>query len=215
MKAFISYHHSERAVAGRLQRLLADCDVEAFMAHQDISVSEEWRGTILRELGNADIFIALISRDYDSSPWCVQEAGIAVYRQMPMIQFSLDSTIPAGFAASFQAARIDPADLSLEHLIPGLMRGMPPIGAGIVIELIRRSGTFRRAESNFRSILPYADRLSEDQMRDLLMAARENNQIHHATLCAQEYLPPLLAEHGGLIDEEDLQFLLDVCAKYE
>ena len=79
IRAFISYQTSEKHVAGAIQRVLDEVGIPGFLAHKDIEVSVEWRERILQELRQASLFISLLSERYFSSPWCVQESGIAAY----------------------------------------------------------------------------------------------------------------------------------------
>ena len=78
--AFISYQTSDKVIAGRVKNVLLTVRIDSFLAHEDIHVSEEWRLKILEEISKADIFIPLLSKNYHESPWCVQEAGIAAFR---------------------------------------------------------------------------------------------------------------------------------------
>jgi hypothetical protein len=59
VRAFISYAHHDRGFAGQAQRLLAAVGIDAFLAHEDLEVSEEWRGRLLQELGRCHLFVQL------------------------------------------------------------------------------------------------------------------------------------------------------------
>jgi len=67
MYAFISYQSADKVIAGKVKNLLAGVGIPAFMAHEDINVSEEWRLKILEEIGKADLFVSLWSKNYGSS----------------------------------------------------------------------------------------------------------------------------------------------------
>ena len=64
MYAFISYQTDDRLVAGKVKSLLLESGIRSFMAHEDVSVSEEWRLKILEEMGKAEIFVSLWSKNY-------------------------------------------------------------------------------------------------------------------------------------------------------
>ena len=54
MFAFLGYQTSDKHAAGEVQDLLKDLGIKAFLA-QDIEVSHEWRGAILREIKKVDL----------------------------------------------------------------------------------------------------------------------------------------------------------------
>ncbi len=121
--AFISYQTNERHVAARVHNALASVDIQSFMAHEHIQVSEEWRLRILQEISVCDIFLCILSQAYLASPWCVQESGISAVRGgMTIIPLSIDGTIPPGFIGNIQSTRVDPNTLWLNDLIPGLAK---------------------------------------------------------------------------------------------
>jgi len=213
--AFISYQTDDKHVAGRIRDVLSGGGIESFLAHEDIEVSDEWRVKILEEIGKADIFICLLSKSYFGSPWCVQETGIAAFREdMTVIPLSIDGSIPQGFISNIQSTKINPDQITIKDLLPGLLKHNLSKGIDLMIEIIGGSGSFRSAEANFGLILPYIGDLSDEQMKSLLEKVITNKQIHHANLCAHDYIPPLLESHGHLLDESDLEFLKDVCARY-
>lgn len=213
--AFISYQTADREVAGKIKDLLSTVGISAFLAHEDINVSEEWRLKILEEIGKADLFICLLSRNYLASPWCVQESGIAAFKnEMTIIPLSLDGTIPIGFISHVQSTKIDPPTVSIKNLLPGLIKYDFQMGIDMIIKSIKASRSFRGAEANFELVLPYLGKMNNEQMKALLETAASNNQVHHAGACAHDYIPPLLESHGHLLNQEDLEFLQNVCARY-
>jgi hypothetical protein len=56
--------------------------------------------------------------------------------------------------------------------------------------------------------------MSDAQTISLLEKVAANGQVHHAGLCAHQYIPPLLEQYGHLIAPDTLQFLKDTCARY-
>lgn len=213
--AFLSYQTADKDVAGQVKRLLAEADIEAFLAHEDIDVSVEWRLKILEKIGKANIFICLLSKNYLQSPWCVQESGIAAFRTgMTVVPLSLDGTNPTGFVANFQAVRVQPDKITLRDLLPAFFKLDFDTGVELTTELIGRSGNYRTAEQNFQLILPHISKMSRTQIKSLLQRAADNDQVHHASLCANQYLPPLLKSHGRFLAPKTRSFLKEICARY-
>ncbi|MHB1669226.1 toll/interleukin-1 receptor domain-containing protein [Thiomonas sp.] len=213
--AFLSYQTADKAAAAQVKAVLSGVGISAFLAHEDIAVSEEWRLKILEEIGKASIFVGLLSKNYFQSPWCVQESGIAAYRSdMTVIPLSLDGTIPQGFISNFQSVKVDPDRITIRDLIPGFLKHDFSAGVELITDLIGRSGGFRSAEANFQLLLPHVPKMTDEQIKVLLERAAENNQVHHASLCARDYLPPLLKSHGHLLKRTTRSFLKKVCAQY-
>ena len=213
--AFISYQTADKLVAGEIKDILESVGITSFLAHEDIGVSEEWRIKILDEIGAADLFVSVLSNNYYSSPWCIQESGIAAYRNnLTIIPLSIDGSIPKGLFANIQSTKIEPGKISITDLLPGLIKFDFNQAVDEIIEMIGESGSFRGAEANFEMILPHLDGLTPDQNKRLLEHAARNNQIHHAGLCATEYLPPLIDKHGHLLDSETKEFLQGICDQY-
>jgi hypothetical protein len=215
MYAFVSYRTADKAVAGRVRDVLAGLGIEAFLAHEDIHVSEEWRLKILREIGRADLFIAILSKNYFRSAWCIQESGIAAFRKgMTIVPLSIDGTIPRGFLSHIQSSKIDPKRPWQADLFPGIAKRNLSFVIDKITKMIEGSRSYRSAEANFETILPYLSRAKNAQILRLLEVSAENNQVYHASKCAREYLPPLLESHGHLLKAETRKFLEDRCEEY-
>jgi hypothetical protein len=102
LRVFISHVHTAKAQAAGLRQALQQYAISAFVAHEDIETSDEWREEILRSLMSMDAFVAIIAPDFNSSKWTDQEAGIAVARDVLMIPINRGEN-PYGFLAKYQA----------------------------------------------------------------------------------------------------------------
>ena len=214
-KAFLSYQTNDKVVAGRVKDALRGVGIEAFLAHEDIHVSQEWRLKILEEIGIAELFICLLSKNYFQSAWCVQESGIAAFRPgLPIIPLSLDGTIPQGFIAHLQSVKIDQDSISIDDLLPAFMTHSFSKGIAILIDRIAGSRNYRGAEANFQKILPFISKMTGEQVKSLLDKVADNDQVYDAALCARDYIPPLLKLHGRLLKPKTRKFLKDTCARY-
>jgi hypothetical protein len=201
MYAFVSYQTDDKVVAGKVKAVLEGLGIPAFLAHEDIGVSEEWRIKLLQELAKADLFVALLSKSYFQSIWCTQESGIAAFKKkMLIVPFSLDGTVPQGFMGHIQSTKIDPANPLPTDILPGIAKRNLAFVIDMLTTEISKSGSFRGAEWDFQQILPYLPKATNDQIVRLLTVSADNGQVCHAQLCASRYLPPLLASHGDLLD---------------
>jgi hypothetical protein len=100
-RVFISHVHTSKLQAGGLHEALQRYGISAFVAHEDIDTSDEWREEILRALMSMDAFVAILSPDFSTSKWTDQEVGVAVARGVLMIPIDRGLT-PYGFLAKYQ-----------------------------------------------------------------------------------------------------------------
>ena len=214
MLAFMSYQTEDRHMAAAVAKLLMSLGVGCFMAHEHIEVSVQWRDEILRQIGLADLFVPILSQRYYASIWCKQESGIAAFRAMTIIPLSMDGSIPQGAINHIQSTRIENDRPTLQQVLPGLASREVSFAIDGITKIIDRSGNYRAAEANFQLILPYLARATDSQIVNLLTVSERNGQICHASLCAREYLPPLMRSHGHLLQGDVRDRLNQVLAQY-
>jgi hypothetical protein len=101
-RVFVSHVHTAKLQAGALRRALHRYAISAFVAHEDIETSDEWREEILRALMSMNAFVAIITPDFSTSKWTDQEVGIAVARDVPLIPINKGEN-PYGFLSKYQA----------------------------------------------------------------------------------------------------------------
>jgi len=107
MIAFISYSYLDRHHARQTKRVLEDVGVAAFLAHEDLKVSEEWKNRIIEELKICHLFIPLLSKNFRRSKWAPQEVGFIVSRpEVRIAPLSIDETTPFGFIEHLQSGRM-------------------------------------------------------------------------------------------------------------
>jgi hypothetical protein len=215
MYAFLSYQTNDKSIAARVRSILEDLGISSFLAHEDIAVSEQWRLAILAEIGKADLFVAILSKSYYESFWCIQESGIAAFRKrMLIVPLSIDGAVPLGFFGHIQSTKIDPESPRVTDIFPALAKRDVGFVIDKIIDIIGTSGSYRRAEANFELLFPYLTKVNDQQIVRLLQKAAANAQISNAGLCAQKYLPPLMKSHGALLDKNTRQNLEETLARY-
>jgi hypothetical protein len=214
MLAFMSYQTEDRLAAAAVAHMLEGLGIQTFMAHEHIEVSVQWRDEILRQLGLADLFVPILSQRYYVSIWCKQESGIAAFRRMTMIPLSADGSIPQGFMGHIQSSLLQGLQPTYQQIFPGLAAHDITFTINAIINIISRSGNFRGAEYNFQLLLPYLNRATDAQIVQLLNACHRNGQVHHASLCARDYIPPLMRSHGHFLQPQTRTELEQVLAQY-
>lgn len=104
IKVFISHRDTYKIHAHNIKKLLERIGISSFVAHDDISPTEEWQKEILIALQSMDIFLAYISNDFFASFWTNQEVGFALGRNIPILPFKVNMD-PNGFISNIQAKK--------------------------------------------------------------------------------------------------------------
>lgn len=113
IEIFFSYATEDKALAGSIAAILIKRDIDVFLAHEDIEISEEWRKEILNHLMNDNTLIALLTPNYEKSVWANQEAGYMMGkggRNIPLIAGETDIK-NFGFLESFQGIQVEEENL--------------------------------------------------------------------------------------------------------
>lgn len=206
--AFISYSHVDRKYGAQAKSVLADVGIEAFLAHDDLHVSDEWRTRIIQELKCCDLFVPLLSENFLASKWAPQEVGFIISRpKVTIAPISLDGTTPFGFISHVQSRRIGKDGITLELLVDPLAERMPRKILPGLIRIASDAGSFRYAEARMAPLVPYFRRLRPDQAQALAEASVRNGQIWSAKLCRTEYLPEFVRHQAKNIASKTLRAL--------
>jgi hypothetical protein len=152
--AFISYSNKDRKFGALVKSVLAEVGIEAFLAHDDLHVSDEWRERIIEELKRCDIFVALLSSNFVESKWAPQEVGFIISRpEVAIAPISLDGTTPFGFISHVQSRTITKDGITRELLIEPLAKRIPRKIVPGLIQIVADAGNFRSAE--VRMLCPF------------------------------------------------------------
>jgi hypothetical protein len=206
--AFISYSHEDAEYAGQAKRVLAEVSINAFLAHEDLNVSEQWRERILEELRRCDLFVALFSAHFLSSIWGLQEVGFIVARPEVMVApLSIDGTVPCGFVSHLQSRRIPRDGISRALLVEPLAAHRPRMILPGLIRIAGDAGGYREAEARMRPLVPLFPIFTTAEAEALASASVSNGQIWGAQRCRGEYLPELIRVQGANLKPETLRAL--------
>jgi hypothetical protein len=102
LEFFLSYHHDDKILAGKVQHEIKRRGSEAFLAHEDIPVSKTWRNEILSHLRSCNALIAIVTASFPSSDYAGQEVGMVMGKGKPVVSLVFGGTLP-GFLESLQA----------------------------------------------------------------------------------------------------------------
>jgi hypothetical protein len=105
IKMFISHLTSNKNRMSALKASLANWGISAFVAHEDIQASREWRDEVEAGLETMEIFVAVVEPGFKESDWCTQEVGYALGRKVDIIPLKAGLD-PFGFFGKYQGIPI-------------------------------------------------------------------------------------------------------------
>lgn len=122
LEIFVSYSAKDRAVAARVANLIRLGGAEAFLAHETIEVSAEWRSEILKHLRQCSAIFCLITKNFLESEWTQQEAAFAMARGVKVVPLLFNELRAPGFIETFQGKRV--TDNNLERIVNESVQGI-------------------------------------------------------------------------------------------
>jgi hypothetical protein len=171
-RLFLSHKSEVKKETAALKEKLQMFGVSCFVAHEDIHPTQEWQDEIENALASMDGFAALLTEHFHESPWTDQEVGYALARGVPMIAVRLERD-PYGFIGKFQALATT-WDACAERLVRLLLRHDRMFNA--YVQALRRCTSFENGNT-LAKILPDLERLSVQQIDDLLSAYNESTEL--------------------------------------
>ena len=104
-RIFVSHLSSNRERMSAMKVNLANWGASAFIAHEDIEASREWRDEVEAGLESMEVLVAVVEPGFKESGWCAQEVGYALGRKIDIIPLraGLD---PFGFFGKYQGIQI-------------------------------------------------------------------------------------------------------------
>ena len=206
--AFVSYSHVDRKFGQQVKVVLGEVGIDAFLAHEDMETSEQWRDRILSELYRCDLFVPLLSKNFLESKWAPQEVGFIASRpEVTIAPLSIDGTIPFGFLSNVQSSPIRDNVITRELLVEPLVRRFPRKFLPGLIRIAGEAGNYRYAEQTMLALAQYFPLFTEEEAQALAEASVSNRQIWDASLCQIKYLPEFILVQGRNLKPETLRAL--------
>jgi hypothetical protein len=134
LEVFISYSSKDKSIAAKVSTAIRLAGGEAFLAHETIKVSTEWRTEILKQLRTCPVIFCLITKNFLDSEWTQQEAGFAMARGMRVVSLIFNGIRPPGFIEAFQGIHVTFDNLErvvkdlAESIKNNLMTASKPVG---------------------------------------------------------------------------------------
>ena len=206
--AFVSYSHVDRKFGQQAKDVLGEVGIVAFLAHEDMETSEEWRDRILSELRRCDLFVPLLSKNFLESKWAPQEAGFIASRpEVAIAPLSIDGTIPFGFLSNVQSSPIRDNVITRELLVEPLVTRFPRKILPGLIRIAGEAGNYRYAEKTMLALAQHLSLFTAEEAQALAEASVSNSQIWSASLCRIKYLPEFILAQGSNLKAETLRAL--------
>ena len=206
--AFVSYSHVDRKFGQQAKDVLGEVGIDAFLAHEDMETSEQWRERILSELRRCDLFVPLLSKNFLESKWALQEVGFIASRpKVTIAPLSIDETLPFGFMSHIQSSPIRDNGITRELLVEPLLKRVP---RKILPGLIRKAGeagNYRYAEQTMLALAQYFSLFTAEEAQALAEASVSNKQIWSAGMCRIKYLPEFILTQESNLKPETLRAL--------
>jgi hypothetical protein len=186
-RLFVSHTSAHREFAGELRQRLQQVGIDAFVAHDVIEPTSEWRDVIESALNTCDALVAMLTTDFVASRWCDQEVGFCMARGVLIVPLRLEAD-PHGFIGKYQgltvsagqrASAVAPAlfDLLANHAMTRRRMARP------IVYRYARSRSFDNTRAAFELLKTIPAELWTDQMvQDVLAAAETNSQVEQAVV---------------------------------
>jgi len=181
-RLFISHPSQVKQSAHNLKAALAEYQIAAFIAHDDIEPTREWQDEIESALRTMDALTALIAPEFVVSKWCDQEVGIAIGRGKLVVPLKFGAD-PHGFLGKYQGLNVqgfkaqDVAKKVFEIIVKYDLSAARMADA--LIERLAGSGTFDSAKRTM-DLLEAVPRLNSSQVARLIATVDENSQVKDA-----------------------------------
>lgn len=171
-RVFLSHKTEVKKETAGLKESLRHFGISGFVAHEDIHPTKEWQDEIENALFSMDAFVALMTEGFHNSLWTDQEVGFAFGRGVPIISVKLGKD-PYGFIGKFQALSCS-WDTAAKEIVKILVKHDRMLNA--YIKAVHDCITFDHGNT-LSEILPFIDKLSDQQASHLISAFNENGEV--------------------------------------
>jgi hypothetical protein len=185
-RLFISHSSKQSIEVGQLKAALRPYAIDGFVAHDDISPTDEWRDVIEVALRTCEAMTAYVTEDFHPSNWTDQEVGVALARAVLVIPIRKGAT-PYGFMGKYQA--LSGANKGAERLaqdIAGILQehsltakrytaARETFAARAAVEAFESANSFNEARTAWQVLRQIPARAFPPELLDRIEAARTSN----------------------------------------
>jgi hypothetical protein len=150
-----------------------------FMAHEDISPSDDFQQTILKELNQTELFLLLCSEKSLISEYCNQEIGFAIAKTIPIF-IVLDNCKPPAFLSNYQGVELKGNVYSSCKKIIKKIQKIPEYDRQLKVEVVNsleKSDNWRESNELITKILKI-DSFPKDLVLRIIDAGITNYEVN-------------------------------------
>lgn len=103
-RLFISHRSEFKKEVSDLKEALREFGIDAFVAHEDIQVSVQWRDALVQAMKSMHCLLAYMTDNFSENDWCSQEVGFACISGVRIIPLRVGTKNPSGFLSFYQAS---------------------------------------------------------------------------------------------------------------
>lgn len=181
-RLFISHSSEKKESVHNLKSALAEYQIAAFVAHDDIEPTRKWQDEIETALRTMDALAAVISPNFQQSAWCDQEVGFAIGRAKLIVALQAGAN-PHGFLARNQGLQTrgrkvsDVSRLMFEIIIKNESTSFRLVDSLISRLALSKNWASARKTAN---LLANAPSITNSQAARLLTILQENTEVSGA-----------------------------------
>lgn len=215
IKTFISYAVTDetKKIVSDLKSRLAEFGLNVFAAHNDIGGGKQWADTIVSEIRESDLFLALITKEYHERQFTGQELGMAIYAGKPTICITIGDISPGGFAdVLYQYISYKDVDTTAREITKNALELFDNQNR---IDFVIQHLVVARHYDDSNMLAELLDPnviLTKSQATCLAYAFSENSQVHNASHFANDHIGRILYMHRNQLEPSLWQEVYDTCA---
>lgn len=178
-RLFLSHLSTDKVAVSNLKTNLEFFGITAFVAHEDIEPTKEWRDEIELGLKSMHALAALITPQFHESKWTDQEIGWAMGRNVLVIPVRLGKD-PVGFAGKYQgvSGSLDKPDLLAGEIVHTLLKNKQTHSKirRAVLKAFCNVSSYKQAQLLKKKVVTITD-FTEEEKAEIQKACVENSQI--------------------------------------
>jgi hypothetical protein len=213
VRVFISNSYLDRSMATKIRNRLGEYGISVYIAHNEREVSPLIREKILENITSTAVFIPLLTKNFFTSEWTMQECGAAVALAKLIVPISIEAD-PVGYLSkytSIKPVREPDGSINSEALCNEILKLLYIKGIIVTADVIRgftNAMTFTEANyaAEFLKDVDETDGISiEDATR--LFTASMDNLILKGSFKASKILADILEKYKGSLSRETMEQL--------
>lgn len=178
-RLFISHRSEYKIEVSEIKDKLESFGIDAFVAHEDIQVSIQWRDAIVQSLKTMHCLLAYITDNFSENDWCCQEVGFACVSGSRIIPLRVQNKNPGGFLGFYQAANVSKLNANeiCDEVISKVIENDHDTYIQSLLYALNEESNFIKTKSILEFLVQKKVRLSNQQIQKLEEIYTSNGQV--------------------------------------